>query len=337
MIKYIYSLLIGVLIGSCAAPEVEITRFEGHALGTSYHISYFSESEFDLNSGLDSIFNVINHSMSTYQDDSDISRVNRGQEQVQVDDMFIEVFQLSQKVHQQSNGYFDPTVGDLVNLYGFGAEQGVILPDSTMVDSLMQYVGLDKIRVSTDGLVTKESPEVYIEFNSVAKGYAVDVIGSYLDSKDIDNYLIELGGELLSKGRNVTKGNFWTVGVDNPQQELGQARELQVVLELRNRAMATSGNYRKYHINEDTGQKFVHTINPLTGYSEQGDMLSATVLADNCALADAYATAFMAMGFQQAREMLELLDNVDVYFLYLDSQEGMREFKTAGFQEVVLD
>lgn len=335
--KYICSLLVSLLIVSCTPPSLEVSRLEGQALGTSYHIAYFSENALDLSHGLDSIFDVINHSMSTYHDDSDISRVNRGQEQVEVDDMFIDVFQLSQKVHEESRGYFDPTVGDLVNLYGFGAEEGMALPDSSMVDSLMQYVGLGKIRVSSDGVVTKESPEVYIEFNSIAKGYAVDVIGSYLDSKGIDNYLIELGGELLGKGKNITKDSYWTVGVDNPQQEPGQARELQAVLELRNRAMATSGNYRKNRINQETGQLFVHTINPLTGYSEQGDMLSATVLAENCALADAYATAFMAMDVQQAREMLDIIDKVDVYFLYLDNQGNMEEFKTAGFQEAVLN
>lgn len=334
--KYVYNLLLSLLIFSCAEPSYEITRLQGEALGTSYHISYFSKDSLDLSHGLDSIFETINHSMSTYLDDSDISRVNRGEAVVRVDDMFLEVFRLSQKVHQQSKGYFDPTVGDLVNLYGFGAEAGVVLPDSSMVDSLMQYVGLEKIKVSTDGRVTKESPEVYLEFNSIAKGYTVDVIGLYLDSWEINDYLIELGGELLGKGKNIEKGSYWTVGIDDPQQQ-GDTRQLQAVLELRNRAMATSGNYRKYRINEDTGQKFVHTINPLTGYSEQGDMLSATVLAENSALADAYATAFMATGVEQAIQMLSVLDQVDVFFLYLDSHGTMKEYKSPGFQEVLLD
>lgn len=322
---------------SCGQSNLEISRVEGEALGTTYHISYFSEKPLDLTTGLDSIFDVINQSMSTYHENSDISRVNRGEANIRVDEMFQEVFRLSRKVHEESRGYFDPTVGDLVNLYGFGSEEAGVVPDSSMVDSLMQYVGLEKIRISPEGLVTKESPEVYIEFNSIAKGYAIDVIGTYLDALGVENYLIELGGELLGKGKNLTKNNYWTVGIDNPQQEEGETRELQAVLELRDRAMATSGNYRKFRVNDRTGQRFVHTINPLTGYPEEGDMLSVTVLAENCALADAYATAFMAMGIQQAVDMLLMLDGLDVFFLYLDDQGRMKEYKTAGFQEVVVE
>lgn len=333
---YFKSFLLLLLIVSCQPQTQELDRVEGEALGTTYHISYFSDQSIDIEKSLDSIFDLVNGSMSTYQSDSDISRINRGEVDVKVDEMFREVFELSAQVYRESGGYFDPTIGDIVNLYGFGSEQGVTDPDSTMVDSLMKFVGMDKVELTDDGVLVKKYPEVYIEFNAIAKGYAIDVIGNFLDAQGVDNYLIELGGELLAKGKNLTKDTYWRVGVDAPQSD-AEKREMIAVLELRNRAMATSGNYRKFRVDPETGTQYVHTINPLTGFPERGDLLSATVLAPNCALADAYATAFMAMGYERAKALVEGLQDIDVFFLYLDQDGQKKECLTSGLQEVIID
>jgi len=173
-----------------------------------------------------------------------------------------------------------------------------------------------------------------LDFNAIAKGYTLDVIAEYLDSKNVENYLIELGGELVAKGRNLDRDSDWLVAIDNPEQTEAE-RILQTVLALKNRAMATSGNYRKYRLDSLSGKRFVHTINPLTGKAEKSNLLSASVLAENCMLADAYATAFMALGYEKSLEVLEKLDKVDVYFIYADKEESIKTFASKGFQKAL--
>lgn len=307
----------------------------GEALGTTYSIKYYSKEDISLESALDSIFERVNLSMSTYRKDSDISRLNRNDSLVKVDSLFQNVFRLSLQVFTESEGYFDPTVGNLVNFYGFGPEREEIVIDSVRIDSLMQYVGLDKIKISPEGKVKKDISGLYIDFNAIAKGYTIDLIGHYLDSKKVSNYLVELGGELLAKGENLDKQTVWIVGVDDPSQT--SERTLTAAVTLHDRAMATSGNYRKNRLDPSTGKMYVHTVNPLTGYAEKSDVLSASVLAENCALADAYATAFMAMGLDRAKEMLSRLDRVDAFLIYADEAGGMKEFSTPGFKEALFE
>lgn len=326
---------VSFLLFSCdSEPSQEITV--GEALGTTYQIIYFSEEEVPMEQALDSIFERVNQSMSTYRESSDISRLNRGDSLVEVDSLFRNVFKLSQQVHRESAGYFDPTVGDLVNFYGFGPEKAPNELDSATVDSLMQFVGLDKIRISEEGKVTKTAPQVYLDFNAIAKGYAIDLIGHYLNSKEVDHYLIELGGELLAEGQNLQKDAPWMVGIDDPKQDQGE-RTYTAAIMLVDRAMATSGNYRKNRTDPESGKMFVHTINPLTGHAEKSDLLSASVLAENCALADAYATAFMAMGFEASKELLEELEEVDAFLIYAKENGEVGEFATPGFEEVMTE
>lgn len=307
----------------------------GEALGTTYSIAYYSEDLIPIDRALDSIFERVNQSMSTYRDSSDISKLNRGDSLVKVDSLFQEVFLVSKEVWEDSNGYFDPTVGDLVNQYGFGPESGPREVDSLTIDSLMRYVGFGKMRLQ-DNIVVKESPEMYLDFNAIAKGYAIDLIGHYLDSKGVEDYLIELGGELLARGVNRERGSYWVVGIDDPIQQMGQ-RELTATIELRNKAMATSGNYRKHRTDPETGALYVHTINPLTGFAQKSDLLSVTVLAENCALADAYATAFMAMGYDLSKMVLSQQENLDAFLIYSTLEGEMKEYATPGFQEVLKD
>lgn len=327
--------LLSLTLFSCNSGGEASRSAVGEALGTTYSITYFSSDDLDLKPALDSIFERVNQSMSTYRETSDISRMNRG-EDVQVDTLFRNVFTLSEEVNRKSGGYFDPTVGNLVNFYGFGPEKPVKEVGSATLDSLMQYVGIGKIRISAEGKVTKSAAEVFLDFNAIAKGYTVDLIGHYLDSRNVNNYLVELGGELLAKGENREKDAAWLVGIDDPEQSEVE-RTLTAGVKLVNRAMATSGNYRKNRIDNETGKMYVHTVNPLTGKAEKSDVLSASVLAENCALADAYATTFMAMGLEASKKLLEELDGVDAFLIYAREDGSIEKYATEGFREVLVD
>lgn len=320
------------LLFACDSSEVQEQVFSGEALGTTYQIKFFHSEELEIEKGLDSIFVVINSSMSTYQEDSDISRINFGDTTVIVDENFREVFMLSKQIYTESGGYFDPTVGKIVNIYGFGPVAGDESIDRREIDSLMNYVGYNKLELTEDNNIKMAQPEMFLDFNAIAKGFAVDVIGRYLDQNNVQNYLVEIGGELTAKGNNVSKDQPWVVGIDNPLQTAGD-RSLQAAVQLKDRAMATSGNYRKFKTDPVTGQAFVHTINPLTGLAEKSNLLSASVLAPNCALADGYATAFMAMGFEESLKMLEKIEDVDVYFIYAEGDNEPKVFSTEGFEE----
>ena len=336
MKNFLFPLLLILILISCKNEGPQAKVYTGNALGTSYQIKYFSTEELNTQNALDSIFEVINTSMSTYQDDSDISRINSGKEDVQVDVHFKKVFNYSKQVFKESNGYFDPTVGSLVNAYGFGPDKPLNEPNQTVLDSIRELVGFEKVNLTEANKIKKENSRIFIDFNAIAKGYTIDVIAEYLDANKVENYLIELGGELVAKGQNLERESPWMVAIDNPKQTDAE-RTLQTVLALENRAMATSGNYRKFRIDSLTGNRYVHTINPLNAKAEKSNLLSASVLAANCTLADGYATAFMALGYEKSLEMLEKLNNVDVYFIYVDEAESIRVFTSNGFEEALVE
>ncbi|MGY5849894.1 FAD:protein FMN transferase [Salegentibacter sp. F14] len=316
-------------------PENPVKSISGNALGTTYTIKYFSDEDLKLDAALDSIFKLMNASMSTYQNNSAISRINRGDTSVVVDEHFVEVFRSSQKIYKESEGYFDPTVGNLVNAYGFGPEKQLRQPNEEVLDSLHQLVGFDKLQLLNNSRVIKSDPGIFIDFNAIAKGYTIDVISEYFDKNNVKNYLIELGGELVAKGRNKQKDSDWIVAIDDPEQTEGK-RTFQTILALKDRAMATSGNYRKF-IEDSAGNTFVHTINPITGKAEKNDLLSASVLAENCTLADGYASAFMAMGFNKAVALLEKLENVDAYFIYVTAKGEPEVYASEGFKKTLIE
>ncbi|NNM16959.1 MAG: FAD:protein FMN transferase [Croceitalea sp.] len=304
----------------------------GNALGTTYSIIYLSEEPLELQQQIDSIFRVVNQSMSTYMPQSDISLINKGDTTVVVDTMFKEVFEISSKVHKATNGYFDPTVGILVNAWGFGPGKQISM-DSTEIDSLMHFVGWEKVGLHSNGTVMKQHPEIQFDFNAVAKGYAIDRIGALLDSKNVSDYLIEVGGEVLTSGENRITNKKWTVGIDDPQVTEGRA--LKLIIYLKDKALASSGNYRKYRVDPDTGEKFVHTIDSKTGYTKNSKVLAASVIAGNCATADAYATAFMAMELEDSKNILQSKRELDAYIIYLDDAGTTQEFMTEGFKALV--
>lgn len=337
MKRLITLLAISLLLFSCEKEnEIESHTFQGEALGTTYMVSYFYNDDLNFERSLDSIMDEINSSMSTYITKSDISRINRGDSTVKVDDNFVNVFNASNKIFKETNGFFDPTVGVLVNAYGFGPGEPLKKIDRVKLDSLRNLVGFDKVSIKEDKTIRKVDPSVYLDFNAIAKGYAIDVIAEYLESKNVSNYLIELGGELRAKGENMDSGNSWIVGIDHPDK-MRKANSYQAKVKLSNAAMATSGNYRKYREDSITGQKYVHTINPITGKAERSNLLSASVLAENCMLADGYATAFMALGLERTKKVLEKLENVEVYIMY-STEDGKTEvFSTPGFEKNLVE
>jgi len=320
---------------SCAEKRPTAKILQGEAFGTTYSIQYFSEAEFNAQKGLDSVFALVNTSVNTYIPESDISKINQGDTSVVVDEIFKEVYRISETVYTNSEGYFDPTVGILRNAYGFGDTKPIAQLDSTVLDSLRKFVGFRKVKLLGNGKIQKQYPEIYFDFNAVAKGYGIDKIGEYLNTQGVSNYVIELGGEVLAKGKNLTKNQFWTAGIEATDSEL-EARSYLATVRLENGALASSGNYRKFRINPHTGQKYVHTINPLTGFAEESNLTSATVLAPTCALADAYATAFMAMGLERSKKLLEQIDDVEVYLTYSNNLEAGGVFSTQGFKDQLL-
>lgn len=325
-----YIILVLFMVSCDSNSNSEITNFQGEALGTTYSVQYFSEENIEFTRAMDSIVNLVNLSMSTYLENSDISRINRGDSSVVVDEHFVNVFKASQKIYTQSNGFFDPTVGVLVNAYGFGPGKSITDLYAERLDSLNQLVGLNKVKIRENSTVSKEHPDIFIDFNAIAKGYTIDLVGDYLESHDVSDYLIELGGELKARGVNSSTGKEWLVGIDHPLQQ-GPQRQFEAKVKLQNVAMATSGNYRKYRIDSITGQRFVHTVNPITGFAEKSNLLSASVIAENCMLADGYATALMAMGLDRSITMLKELKSVEVYLIYSDENGEMRTFVTPGF------
>lgn len=334
--KRFYKILIPIfaifIVISCRDKKPKLNYIEGRAFGTTYHIQYYTSDFVDVQPGIDSLIGVINQSVSTYIADSDISKINAGDSTIVVDTYFKEAFEISARLHEETHGYFDPTVGVLRNAYGFGDDKPLRNMDSATLDSLMNFVGFHKVSIKDDGTVHKEFPEIYFDFNAVAKGSGVDHIGEYLESKGIENYLIELGGEIFARGENLVKDSPWVVGIETPDSRL-EDRSYESVVALKNLGLAASGNYRKFRTDSVTGKKYVHTINPLTGSAEMSDVTSATVIAPTCGEADAYATSFMAMGFEKSVDLLNKLNGVEAYLTYVDAEGENQIFISDGFKE----
>ena len=324
MKKYILLLLVIGFVSCNSKKEIQTVQLEGFVFGTTYHITFLNDSPNTYQKSIDSIFHLVNKSISTYIPTSDISKINKGDSTVVLDSYFTEVMEKSKRIYKETNGYFDPTVGNLVNAYGFGPKEAKKNLDSIEVQKMMQFVGLDKVVVNK-GKLQKQQPEIYLDFNSIGKGYGIDIVGRFLESKKIANYLIEIGGEIRARGKN-KKGNYWRVAIEKPNTDGTQSLHSTVMLT--NESMATSGNYRKFRITKE-GKKYVHTVNPTTGFASESNLLSASVIStSDCADVDAYATAFMAMGLEKVKAFLENNPNVYVVLLYLDNEGNMREYNS---------
>ncbi|WP_299215530.1 FAD:protein FMN transferase [uncultured Aquimarina sp.] len=324
----IYCLLVCLL--SCKkTPEQYLNYTSGDAFGTTFSVQFIDKNEIDLSASYDSIINVINTSMSTYQNDSDISKINFGDTTVSVDNHFKNVFNTSKRIYKETEGVFDPTVGVLVNAWDFGPKGKIVALDSLKIDSLLISVGLDKV-ILQDNKIVKQYPNTFIDFNALAKGYAVDVFAEFLEAKNFENYLVEIGGEIRGKGSNLIKVKPWKIGVEDPNFD--QTQSYSKVLSLKNEAMATSGSYRKFKLDEN-GNRYAHIIDTKTGYPHKSNLLSVSILAKTCMEADAYATALMSMGLERSKQFLNEHPELKVYFIYEDDKKELKTLTLNGFPD----
>lgn len=315
------------------APNLEYKKIAGDTQGTTYHITYEYNENKDLQSEIDTLLHDFDMSLSTYDPSSVISRINTNDPDVEPDEKFIKVFDESLKIYKKTDGAFDITVAPIVNAWGFGAVPGVDI-DSALIDSLLRYVGMEKIRL-IDNRIIKDDPLIKLDVNAIAQGYSVDVVAEFLDSKNISNYLVEIGGELKCKGLN-PKAKDWKIGIDKPEEgNITPGANLQAVVAIKTKSLATSGNYRKFY--EKDGVKYAHSINPKTGYPVLSRLLSTTILADECMTADAYATAFMVMGLDKSIEFLSSQTEMEAYLVYSDEEGNFRVFSTPGMQKHIVD
>ena len=310
-IPFLVLLIVGTVLIIRQQHNMPYQKCAGTIFGTTYHITY--QYDDDLQPELEARMKEVDNALSMFNKESIISKVNNNQP-VELNEMFVEVFQQAQKISEDTNGAFDITVAPLVNAWGFGFKNEQ-MPDKHAVDSLMAIVGYQK--VSYDGKhIIKRDPRITLDCSAIAKGYGVDVVAQLLEEKGIDNYMVEIGGEVVTHGIS-EKRVPWKIGVTKPTDDpLQEGNELQTVLNLTDKAMATSGNYRNFYYKGK--RKYAHTIDPKTGYPVQHSILSATVLTNRCMRADAYATAFMVMGFEGAKKVLERNPDLMAYLIYDD-------------------
>ncbi len=339
-------LVVAVLafLSSCD-PSPKTFKQEGETMGTTYHVTYTDSFGRDHQQAIDSLLLEVNLSMSTYIDSSSVSIFNlpiRNMEAVGVDEHFEQVFMDAKDVYDATGGAFDPTVMPLVNYWGFGTDlKKVETVDSVKVDSLLKFVQFDSVTMEIESgnlggffyWVNKPYEGLQLDFSAIAKGYGVDLVARFLEEQNIGSYLVEIGGETKTRGTN-PRNETWRVGIDRPVEVKGKDSRFQSVILLENQAMATSGNYRNYY--EKDGKKFVHTINPKSGYPEQSNLLSATVIMESCSKADAYATAFMVMGLKSSIFLAENDPSIEAYFIYADNGSNeLKESFTKGLAEKV--
>ena len=333
-LKRFCSFLIVAILFTACTKTTDFYTIKGEAQGSTYSVKYIATEEKVDKNQIDSLLTAFDLSLSTYRPDSKISKINAGDSTVVVDEFFAETFQLSNQIYKETNGLFDPTIGVLVNAYGFGPNKKQENLSQKQVDSLLQFVGFDKIKLNENKTISKKHNQTFIDFNAIAQGYSVDVVVNYLKSKGIENAIVEIGGELFALGKNTIDNKNWVVGIDDPLQK-PEERTLIAKVNLENLGMATSGNYRKVMIDEKTGKKFVHIINPKTGLAQKNSVLSATVLSKSSGLSDGYATAFMLMTLEESKLFLQKHPELYVMLLYSDSDNKMQQFTTENFKKLI--
>ena len=320
-----------LLFASCRhSPETVLTKIDGETQGTYYAITYYANDSINFKPSIDSLLNRFDSTASTYKANSIITRLNNNDSAARADNMFTIIFQKAMEVSEKTQGAFDITVGPLVAAWGFGLSNRLTMSQQK-IDSILKFVGFHKVMLGNRKLV-KTDPRIRIDFNAIAQGYAVDVVAAFLDSKGIQSYLIDIGGEVLAR-RTKPGGEKWNVAIEVPTKNANDPRNIQAVVLLQDLAISTSGNYRKYY--EENGIRYSHEIDPASGYPVKHSTLSVSVLAKDCMTADAYATAFMVMGVERGKEFLKKYPKLDVYFIYTGRDGRMETYYTKGFEKLL--
>ncbi len=346
MFKYIFKAffcLSLLLIASCKNTLVPFENIKGETMGTFYNIKYQSNGHTHLQKSIDSILVLFNNSLSTYIKESTISTFNSSDSVYcfsPKDDIYFKpVFEKSKDIYVLTEGFFNPSIAPLVNYYGFGYSEKKTIKekDTTIIMDLLQLLRFEEITLTEDKAticLRKPAPKVALDFSAIAKGYGVDIIAEFLKDKGIKNFMVEIGGEISTLGVN-DKGQQWVIGINRPDEKSSMTA-IEIPLQVSNKSVATSGNYRNSY--ESTGQKFAHIINPKTGLSYQTDILSTTVIADDCMSADALATAFMVMGLEKSLQLANNIKNVDAFFIFDLEGDGQLEYRaTNNFSKYYLD
>ena len=328
--KKIVLLITGLLVlASCNKPQKIV--LQGLAQGSYYAITYYDEKGRNFQHEVDSIFHAVDMSVNLWVDSSIISKVNRNEE-VTLDSIFINNFNIAQEAAQLSDGYFDPTISPIVAAWGFSYKTGDSITPQ-LIDSLKQLVDYRKIRIENEKIV-KENQSIQLDFNAIAQGYTSDLIAHFLESRGIENYLVDTGGEIMARGEK-PDGKPWIVGIEKPAENWDSEQVVQTRIALRDKGLVTSGSTRKYV--ERNGKRYSHCIDPKTGYPVEHQLLSVTVLADNSVWADALASICMVMGKEKSLPLIENLDEVEAYYIYVNERNELETFATNGFQNLIIE
>lgn len=299
-------------------------------------MKYISADSTDLKPAIDSLVKVVDHSISSYNKESIVAKINQGLVATKANDHFKRAFATAQKVWKESGGFYDPTVGILVNAWGFGKEliQPVSkLPTEHEIDSLKKYVGFEKVHISDDDYVKKQNPAIQLDLTSVLRGYTADVISDFLKSKGIENFSVKVDGQTIVEGKDVVNNTPWKVEAEDPYELNDDYKE--VILHLNNESVSTDENYRRVWI-DGNGKRFVHIINPFTGYPMTGEMLSATVIAKTAVESDAYSTMFMIIGLEKSKEFLAKHPELKALLVYSDQNNEVKTYKTQNIEPLIV-
>lgn len=326
-------LIFTILLSDLSCREVPVySSFKGFAQGTTYSIIFENSGKFnvsDVQNEVEKILHDFNMSLSLYEDSSVLCRINRNETNIP-DQWVTEVFKRSGEIYELTGGAFDITVGPLVKAWGFGPDAHKNFTEADR-DSLMQFVGMDKVKIE-NGKLIKADPRISLDFNAIAQGFSVDIISRYFDEKGIKSYLVEIGGEVRVRGDK--GGEMWKIGIDKPEDNnMIPGNELQAIIKLKDRSLATSGNYRKFYI--ENGIKYSHTIDPKTGYPARNQLLSATILASDCTTADGIATACMVMGKDKTIEFLEIHPEYDAFLVYSDDSGNFKTWTSEKLKKFI--
>ena len=327
MRKYIF-IISALLLFSCKE-QPKKTNYSGITQGSYFSITYYDESGRTFESEFDSIFDAVENSVSLWDENSIIRKVNRN-EDVVVDKVFRDNFEWAKKASEFSDGAFDATIGPLVAAWGFHYKKEMEMTPA-MVDSIRQLVDFKKIEI-IDNKVVKAKPNMTLDFNAVAQGYTADLIGTFLEEKGVTNYLVDVGGEIMARGGK-PNGENWIIGIEKPSENYDSERNVQLKITLKDKGIVTSGNYRKYI--EKDGVRYSHSIDPKTGYPVPQNLLSATVIADNAAWADCLASICMIVGKDKALQMLEDSADIEGYLIFVDEDGTIKTTSTSGFKEYI--
>jgi len=319
-----------VLLASCDRPPQKIV-LQGLAQGSYYAVTYFDEQGRNFQREVDSIFHAVDMSVNLWVDSSIISKVNRNEE-VTLDSIFIDNFNIAQQAAQFSNGYFDPTISPIVAAWGFSYKNGDSITPQ-LIDSLKSLVDYRKICIE-DGKVIKKNPAIQLDFNAIAQGYTSDLIARFLESRGISNFIVDTGGEIIARGSK-PNDSPWIVGIEKPAENMDAERILQTRITLRDKGLVTSGSTRKYV--ERNGRRYSHCIDPTTGYPVEHQVLSVTVLAENSVWADALASICMVMGMKASLPLIESMDGVEAYYIFVNENNTLETFATEGFKALIID